>query len=126
MLAMEPDYMIFDEPVTMLDHQEQLEIIALLRQLFQRKSCCILLITHNLQEAIMAERLIILHQGQIALDGKATEVAVLYEQLVHLGIEPLEMTSLLHQLQAQGFADLNQVLEPEAVVEELCRLKSRK
>jgi energy-coupling factor transport system ATP-binding protein len=124
MLAMEPDYMIFDEPVTMLDAKEQLEIIALLKRLYAEKRRAVILITHNLQEAAMADRLVVLHQGAVALDGATRSVAARHDDLSRLGIEPLEATSVIHELARAGFSGLKPALSPDEAVEEICRLTS--
>lgn len=73
-LALEPQIMIFDEATSMLDPHARHEVMDVIQNLHQKEQKTILTITHDLEEAILADRMIILHQGEIVVDGNPLEI----------------------------------------------------
>ena len=125
MLAMQPQYMIFDEPVTMLGPSEQNSIMQLLRNLHREKQLTVILITHNMQEAVSAERIVVLNEGRVALDGVTEKIIAEDKALSQLGIEPLELVSISRGLEAWGHRP-GVSINPVDLTEAICRLKSHK
>lgn len=126
LLAMQPQYMVFDEPVAMLDPVEQLEIIKILRNLHQEQGLSIILITHSMVEAINANRIVVLKQGQIMGDFSSVEMATNCQQLLEWGIEPLEISMIIEHLNTlQKHKISTSIIELEELVEILCHSKSK-
>ena len=119
-LAMQPDVIVFDEPTAMLDPEGSAEVLLTIRELHgQGKS--IVLITHNMEEALEADRVVIMTGGQITLSGTPREVFANEEALVKAGLAAPPHIALYHALVRRGI-DLGECpLTIEEFVEKLCR-----
>ena len=73
-IAMEPKCIVLDEPTAMLDPRGRREVMDTIRQLNKDKNITVILITHHMDEAAQAQRVVVLHKGQVALDGDPREV----------------------------------------------------
>lgn len=121
LLAMRPDYMILDEPVAMLDPSEQIGIIKILRQLHEELNLAVVLVTHSMAEAVIADRIVVLKQGQIVRDDTINNIAGDYQGLLELGIEPLEITSVIHHINMLSELKINtNIVDLEDLVKTLC------
>jgi len=121
LLAMRPDYMILDEPVAMLDPWEQVEIIKILRKLHEELNLSIVLITHNMAEAVIADRIVVLREGQIVRDDALYNLVGDYQGLLELGIEPLEITSVIHHINRLSELKIStRIVDLEDLVKILC------
>jgi energy-coupling factor transport system ATP-binding protein len=87
-LAMEPMYLILDEPTAMLDPSSKRKIRSLVRRLQASRGCAVLWITQDMEEIRGASRALVLKQGRIALEGKPQEIAGNPQLLSELGLEP--------------------------------------
>jgi energy-coupling factor transport system ATP-binding protein len=97
-LAMQPRYLILDEATSMLDPAGRQQVLEILAKLRQERKIGILLITQNLEEALLADRVAIMHQGRIAIDLPFRELAASPDLLKEYGMEEpplLHMASLL-------------------------------
>lgn len=123
LLAMKPQYLVLDEPGSMLDVHGRRELIQTFLSLYKNTEISIIMVTHDLVEAVKAERIIVLDKGEIILDGKASRIAGKHEKLLQLGIEPLEISSLIKEINNSGCVSIKgDILEEEKLVEELCQL----
>ena len=102
-IAMEPQCIILDEPTAMLDPRGRKEVMETIRQLNQDKHITVVLITHHMDEAAQAQRVIVLHKGQVAADGKPEEVFSQVELLHGIGLAAPETVELCYELNKQGF-----------------------
>ncbi len=102
-LAMKPECIILDEATSMLDPIGRREVIKVLKQLNREENITIIHITHHMDEAAIANRLIIIDQGQIVLDGTPQEVFSNVEKVKSLGLDVPQVTELLYNLKRQGF-----------------------
>ena len=101
-IAMEPKCIILDEPTAMLDPRGRREVIDTVLKLNQEKKITVVLITHHMDEAAKAQRVVVLHKGKVAADGSPKEVFSQVELLHSIGLAAPETVELLHQLNNEG------------------------
>ena len=102
-IAMEPKCIVLDEPTAMLDPRGRREVMDTIRQLNKDKNITVILITHHMDEAAQAQRVIVLHKGKVALDGEPREVFSHVQQLHDLGLAAPETVELCWELNKEGF-----------------------
>jgi len=102
-LAMHPKCVVFDEPTAMLDPRGRESIIRIMRDLRDNHGVTVVLITHHMDEAINADRLIVMSDGVILMDGTPREVFRDMETLRETGLDIPETAVLLHELRSDGF-----------------------
>lgn len=99
-IAMRPKYIVFDEPTAMLDPQGRQEVMETMRKLNREEGLTIINITHYMDEAVQADRVIVMEQGKIVLQGTPREVFMQVDCLkrMRLDIPPItELAALLHK-----------------------------
>ncbi len=101
-IAMEPKCIILDEPTAMLDPRGRREVIDTVLRLNREKKITVVLITHHMDEAAKAQRVIVLHKGKVAADGSPKEVFSQVELLHSIGLAAPETVELLYQLNSEG------------------------
>ena len=121
-LAMSPTYIILDEPTAMLDPSGRKEVMDTVLKLNKEQGKTIILITHYMDEAAMADRLIIMEEGSIILQGKPREVFSHIDEIKKIGLDVPQVTELAFDLKKQGFNIRNDVLTVEELVEQVCHL----
>lgn len=124
-IAMEPDYLIMDEPSAGLDPVSRDAIFTQLMAVFKKRDIAVILITHSMEEAAQyADRLLVMSKGQIAIDGKTSEV--FKEQrgtLQEVGVDVPESIKLTDLLLAKGLKLEGQALTKEQLVEYIKKAK---
>ena len=121
-LAMRPRCIVFDESTAMLDPSGRSEVVATMHRLNREEGITILLITHYMDEAVGADRVIVLNDGHIAMDGTPKEIFARTEELRSFGMQLPKVTELANALAAEGLPLPTPILTVEELVEELCRL----
>ncbi len=121
-LAMHPECMVLDEPTAMLDPSGRKEVIDIIYKLNKEEDITIVLITHNMKEAINADRIIVIDEGRIKLEGTPREVFYRYDEMKSLGLDVPEVVKLSIKLKESGY-DVGNVLTIEEMVDKLCQLK---
>ena len=114
-LAMRPECIVFDEPTAMLDPIGRESIINIMRDLRDNHGVTVVLITHHMDEAADADRIIVMSDGDIILDGTPREVFRDMDALRKTGLDIPETSLLLHELKSDGFD-----LSPDALTIEEC------
>ncbi len=108
--AMEPKCIVLDEPTAMLDPRGRKEVMETVRTLNKEKNITVVLITHHMDEAAQAQRVVVLHKGNVAADGTPEEVFSQVELLHSIGLAAPDTVELCHALNREGFAlPLNQL-----------------
>ena len=102
-IAMEPKCIVLDEPTAMLDPKGRREVMETILKLNREKGITVVLITHHMNEAAQAQRVVVLHKGQIALDGAPAEVFSQVEKLHDMALAAPETVELCYSLNQQGF-----------------------
>lgn len=118
-LAMEPKTIVLDEPTAMLDPSGRAEVIRSIRELNQKKGITIILITHYMEETVDADRIILMDQGKVVLDGTPKEIFSKVEELKSLRMDVPLITELAHELRLSGMPISEGILKEEELVEEL-------
>ena len=103
-IAMEPKCIVLDEPTAMLDPKGRREVIETIRRLNQEKGITVVLITHHMDEAAQAHRVIVLDQGKIHMDGTPKEVFSQVDKLHTLGLAAPDTAELCWELNKLGFS----------------------
>jgi len=112
-IAMEPKCIVLDEPTAMLDPRGRREVMETIAALNREKGITVILITHHMDEAAKAERVVVLHKGVVAADGKPEEVFAQVERLHELRIATPESVELCYELNKLGFDLPLDRLDPE-------------
>lgn len=112
-IAMEPECLVLDEPTAMLDPKGRAEIIETLIRLNKEKGITVVLITHFMEEAEKADRVIVMNDGEIIDDGTPKEIFNKVEKLKQVGLDVPQTTELLYQLQKNGFNITTDVISIE-------------
>lgn len=116
-LAMKPDCIIFDEPTAMLDPNGRHEVMETIRRLNKVEGKTIVLITHYMDEAVEADRILVMSKGEIALEGTPREVFRQVEKVKELGLDVPQVTELAYELRKEGIDIRDDVLNVEELVE---------
>ena len=103
-IAMEPKCIVLDEPTAMLDPKGRREVMNTVTRLNREKGITVILITHHMEEAAQANRVIVLNKGEVALDGSPEQVFSQVEKLHSLGLAAPETTELCYALNEAGFS----------------------
>lgn len=119
-VAMKPQCIIFDEPTAMLDPKGRKEIMAIIDELHS-EGITVVLITHFMEETVNADRLIIMHEGEILLDGAPQEVFSHAELLHSVNLDVPLMAELSELLRKQGIAVPREIITEEKMVEYICQ-----
>ena len=126
-LAMEPSVIIADEATAMLDPSGRKEVLETIRTLNQQKGITVIWITHFMEEAAQADRVLVITDGQIRLSGTPAEVFDRVDEMRDMHLDVPHMTALAAELRAAGMPLKTGILTVEELVEEverLCPLKS--
>ena len=124
-LAMQPDILILDESTSMLDPKGRNEINQLVYKIRQEKKMTVISITHDIEEAAKADRIILLNQGEIVKDGKPELILSDVELLEKLGLNA-PFTYLVSKGLRELGIDIDAQIDEEKLVNELCQLHLKK
>ena len=118
-IAMEPRCIVLDEPTAMLDPRGRREVIDTIGRLNREKGITVVLITHHMDEAAKADRVVVLNKGKVAADGTPQQVFAQVELLHNLGLASPETVELCWELNKLGFDLPLDKLEPEECAQTL-------
>ena len=118
-IAMEPKCIVLDEPTAMLDPRGRREVVETIGRLNKEKGITVVLITHHMDEAAKADRVVVLHRGKVAADGDPREVFSQVELLHSIGLAAPESVELCWELNKQGFDLPLDKLNPEECAQAL-------
>lgn len=118
-LALRPKLLILDEATSMLDPQGRQEVLDTVRTLREETGLTVLSITHDLEEAILADRLLFMNQGEKFAEGKPSEIFALGEQLIALGLDLPFSMKMAHLLMQEGVSLEGTHMSERELVEDL-------
>ena len=118
-IAMQPKCIVLDEPTAMLDPRGRREVIDTISHLNDEKGITVVLITHHMDEAAKADRVVVLHKGKVAADGTPKEVFSQVELLHSIGLASPESVELCWEMNKQGFDLPLDKLDPEECAQTL-------
>lgn len=122
-LAMKPECIVFDEPTAMLDPSGRKEVLENIKDINENYGITVVLITHYMDEAAQADRIIVMDDGKIILEGKPREVFSNVEKMKRIGLDVPQVTELSYELQQEGIDIDTNILNVDEMVDALCRLK---
>ena len=120
-LAMQPRCIVLDEPTAMLDPRGREEVISTVSRLNRERGITVVLITHHMNEAADADRVVVMHKGGILLDGSPREVFSQVELLRKAGLDVPQTTDLLFSLNGAGWSLPLDALTPEECAEAIAK-----
>ena len=101
-LAMQPEILVLDEPTAMLDPYGRREVLSTVEELRAETGMTVLLITHHMDECVNADRVVVISDGEIALDGKPADVFSQVDTMRSLGLDVPATTETLYELRKAG------------------------
>lgn len=121
-LAMNPEILILDEPTAMLDPKGRSEVIKTIKMLNREKGITVVLITHYMDEAALADRTVVIDDGEIVLDGTPKDVFRNVEKIKSLGLDVPQVTELAYELRKKGIDISEDVLTVDECFAELLKI----
>mgnify|MGYP005776426399 CR=1 FL=1 len=123
-LAMEPECIVLDESTAMLDPVGRREVLSTVKRLNREKGITVVLITHHMDEAAQADRLVVMHDGRVVHDGPPSQVFQDVDGLRALGLEVPESVALMYELRKSGVDAPLDALDVESCAAALQKLLS--
>jgi len=123
-LAMHPDIIVFDEATSMLDPQGKDEINKAIFSIHDNSDITILSITHDIEEVAKSDYVMVMNEGKLIMSGKPKEILVKANQLINVNLDTSFAMKISLDLKEKGI-DLEEQLDMEGLVDELCRLNSK-
>lgn len=120
-MAMKPKCIILDEPTAMLDPNGRREVLQAVRELNQAEGVTVILITHYMEEVIYADRVYVMDQGRMVLQGTPREVFSHVEEIRELRLDVPQVTLLAYELRKEGVEIPADILTIEELVKALCQ-----
>ncbi len=124
-LAMKPDILILDEATSMLDPEGKDEINNLVTELHKENNMTLLSITHDVEEVLRSDHVIVMHNGKVVMDGKPSEIMLDEEKLQSLQLDVPSSVKFANALKKLGI-DVLDPTDSEGMVNNLCRLLLKK
>ena len=124
-LAMQPDCIVLDEPTAMLDPKGRAEVMATIHELNEKEGITIVLITHFMEEAVTADRVMVIDRGVLQMDGTAREVFSQADKLTEIGLDVPVAADLSRRLRKAGMSVSENCMTDEELGEALCPFVSK-
>lgn len=121
-IAMRPEIIIFDEPTAMLDPKGRMEVMKCIEDLNKNHSITIILITHNMDEAVRAKRVVVIDDGKIVIDDKPKNIFSKVSLLESLGLDVPQVTKLSYELRKRGIDIAEGILSTDECIREIDKL----
>ncbi len=122
-LAMQPECIIFDEPTAMLDPSGRKEVINNIKEINKEYGITIVLITHYMDEAAEADRIVVMDDGKLIMGGTPKEVFSQVELMKKIGLDVPQVTELSYELSKEGIDLDSKIINVDEMVDALCQLK---
>lgn len=122
-LAMMPECIIFDESTAMLDPSGRREVIKTIKEINDKYGITVVLITHYMEEAVEANRIVVMDEGKVMMEGTPRNIFSRVRKMKTIGLDVPQMTELSYELKNSGLNIREDILTIDEMVDELCRLK---
>ena len=122
-LAMQPKCIIFDEPTAMLDPAGRRDVLDTIKELNQVHGITVVLITHYMDEAAQADRVVVMDKGKIILEGEPKKVFSNVKEIKSIGLDVPQVTELCYELKNAGIDINTEILNVNEMVNAICQLK---
>ncbi len=121
-IAMKPQTIVFDEPTAMLDPSGRKEVMKTITELNRKHGITIIMITHNMDEAVCADRVVVVDKGRIIIDDKPRNVFSDVERMRRIGLDVPQATQIAFELKKAGLDIRCDILDEQECVEEIIKL----
>lgn len=122
-LAMKPKCIIFDEPTAMLDPSGRKEVLRNIKEVNKKYGITVILITHYMDEAAEADRVVVMDGGKVILEGIPRDVFSQVKKMKDIGLDVPQVTELCYELQKLGINIDTKILNVNEMVSAICQLK---
>lgn len=120
-IAMKPEIIVLDEPTAMLDPSGRREVIDTIHYLNKNEGITVVHITHYMEEAVDADRVIVMEEGKVVLQGRPVEIFTQVKALKEIGLDVPQVTELAYELRKEGLDIPAEILKIEEMVKVLCQ-----
>lgn len=125
-VAMKPKCIVLDEPTAMLDPNGRKEVIKTLHELNKKENVTVILITHYMDEVVGADRVIVIDEGEVVMDGTPKDVFKHVNKLKELRLDVPQVTQVAYELKQKGINIPEGIISIEEFVEKICQLSQIK
>jgi len=122
-LAMRPSCIVFDEATAMLDPSGRKEVINTIKDINKKQGITIVLITHYMEEVVEADRVVVVDEGKVIMEGTPREIFKNVKVMKNIGLDVPQVTELAYELNKSGLKIDSEILTIDEMVSELCQLK---
>ena len=123
-LAMKPQCIVLDEPTAMLDPQGRQDVMETIHKLNKENGITIILITHYMDEAVSADKVYVIDDGKMVMQGTPREIFSQVEKMKYYGLDVPQVTETAYNLRKMGIDIPQDILTVDEMVGAICRLKS--
>jgi len=120
-LTMKPEVVILDEPTAMLDPIGRQEVLSTMKHLNKQENITVVYITHYMEEAVEADRVFVMENGKIVMEGTPLNIFTKVEELKGMGLDVPQATELAFELKKAGLRISSDILKADELVEALCQ-----
>lgn len=121
-LAMKPECIILDEATAMLDPRGRREVLSVIHRLNKEENITVILITHHMEEAIQADKVLVVDSGKVVFEGKPRDVFEKVEEIKDIGLDVPQITELFYELRKDGIKVPQSILDINEGIKEISRL----
>ena len=122
-VAMKPKCIILDEPTAMLDPHGRADVMRVLHELNRKEGVTVILITHYMEEVIDADRVFVMDEGKVVMEGTPRQIFSRVEELKQLRLDVPQVTELAYELRRSGVSIRSGILTNQELIDELMKLK---
>lgn len=122
-LAIQPKCIIFDEPTAMLDPSGRREVMENIKELNKKHGITVILITHYMDEAAQADRVVVMDKGKVIMEGIPRDIFSEVETMKKIGLDVPQVTEICYELKKSGINIDTKILNVNEMVNALCQLK---
>ncbi len=121
-IAMQTSCIVLDEPTAMLDPNGRKEVLATIKRLNRERGITVVLVTHFMDEAVQADRVVVIDNGEVCMDGTPREVFSRADELIAVGLDVPQATQLAKALNAEGIDIRTDILDEEECIQAVLKL----
>lgn len=122
-LAIKPECIIFDEPTAMLDPSGRRDVLKTIKEVNEVYGITVVLITHYMDEAAQADRIVVIDDGKIKMEGIPREIFSQVDKMKSIGLDVPQVTELAYELEKEGINISKEILNVDEMVNAICQLK---
>lgn len=122
-LAIKPDCIIFDEPTAMLDPSGRRDVLKTIKEINEVHGITVVLITHYMDEAAQANRIVVIDDGKVKMEGTPREIFSQVDKMKNIGLDVPQVTELAYELEKEGISISKEILNVDEMVNAICQLK---